>query len=120
MSGPVEGPADLTPLQRKYIRNLWEYCRTPPTLGRIYAKIAAPYIVLIALMALVAYLCLVIGRYELAWFASGMIVGTIVRDLGMFRRAIQLWPVTAAVLDREKLAVLADEGHMAPDRDDWS
>ena len=34
MSGPVEGPADLTLLQRKYIRNLWEYCQTPPTLGR--------------------------------------------------------------------------------------
>lgn len=120
MSGPVEGPADLTPLQRKYIRNLWEYCQTPPTLGRIYAKTGRAYFVLIALGALLVYLCLFVGRYDLAWFSGGMIAGILLRDLGTFRRAIHLWPATAVILDREKVAELANEAHAEPNRDNWS
>ena len=120
MNGPVDGPADLTPLQRKYVRNLWEYCHRPPTLGRLYANNAAPYVVFIAFMVMSIYFCLVIERYEIAWMVGGMSLGILLRNHGAFRVAIQLWPVTAKILDRDKLAVLADEAHVVPDRDDWS
>lgn len=120
MSGPVDGSADLTPLQRKYVRNLWEYCHRPPTLVRLYAKVAAAFIVLIALFSLLIYLFLVIEHYETAWMVGGMLLGILATIHGRIRAAIRLWPVTAAVIDRDKLAALADEAHVVPDRDDWS
>jgi len=40
----VEVTADLTPPQRKYLRNVAEYCRTSPTLLIVYRKMMPFYL----------------------------------------------------------------------------
>ena len=105
----VEGPFDLTPLQRKYLRNLLEYCRTPPTLARIYRKVMPSYIPLVFFTAFIAYLCFFTERFETAWLLGGMILGMLARDLGNFRQTVRLWPASEAVMDRAKLAMLTEQ-----------
>ena len=105
----VEGPFDLTPLQMKYLRNLSEYCRTPPTLARIYRKVMPSYIPLVFFTTIIAYLCIFAERFEAAALLGGMIFGILVRDLGYFRQTVRLWPASEAVIDRAKLAMLTEQ-----------
>jgi hypothetical protein len=116
----VEGPRDLTPLQRKYLQNLWEYCRTPPTLARIYQKAAPGYLLVFAVMSLMIYYWYAIERYEIAWLFGGMLVGMMLSHLSFFRRSIRLWPAIDAVLDRERIAELIEVHPEDTESDDWS
>jgi hypothetical protein len=120
MIGQIEGPSDLTPLQRKYLGNIWEYCQSAPTLGQMFGKSFPQYAILLSLNGLLLYLCLSYERYEAAWFVCGMLVGALARDLGMFRRAIQLWPATAGIIDRQRLAALIDKPQRGSEPDNWS
>jgi hypothetical protein len=120
MNEPVEGHYDLTPYQRKYLRSLWEYCRTPPTLGRIYQKVGLTYLPIVLFYALLSYLCLALDWFEAAWVIGGILIGILLRDFGLFRRTVQLWPATEAVIDRAKLAELVQEHTADPQRDEWS
>ena len=105
----VEEPADLTPLQRKYLCNLHQFCRRPPTLAFLYAKTFPSYFLLFAFIGLLCYGVVEYGMVEGAYVLGGMLIGVVVRDLGTFRRAIALWPATSAVVDREKLAMLTEQ-----------
>lgn len=113
---PITGPEDLTPLQLRYLRNIRDYCNSPPTLARIYAKTwrNLRLVLLVGVAGVAAGVLL--DRPFVAWMVGGMAAGGLLRDLGYFRQTVQLWPATRAVINREKLEeLLAD-----PPNDNYS
>ena len=55
-------------------------------------------------------------RPTMAWIIGGMGFGSLAHDLGYLRRYVQLWPATAAMIDRNKLdALIGDQTQDA----DW-
>jgi hypothetical protein len=117
---PVEEPHDLTPMQRKYLQHLWGFCRTPPTLARIYQKNVPRYLLLGLGALLLIYVAIASETYEAAWLIGGACLGVLLRDYATFAQAIKLWPATSAILDREALAELIQEHADDSDPDDWS
>ncbi|HEY3789310.1 MAG TPA: hypothetical protein VGL71_10670 [Urbifossiella sp.] len=107
----VDGPHDLTPLQRKYLQSLWQDCRRTPTLAGIYRKLWRSYLFLFLFLGMLVWLCIEKERIEIAWMVGGMGLGTVVRDHRYFRLTIQFWPATVAVIDQKALAVLIHEDH---------
>ena len=103
---PVTGPEDLTPLQRRYLRNLRDYCESPPTLAVIYAKTWRNTLGLFLLAGIGIGVGILLARPAVSWLCGAFISGALVRDLGYFRRTVQLWPTTRAILDRERLEEL--------------
>ncbi len=111
----VEEPYDLTPLQRKYLQRLRDFCRTPPTLLKIYSKNVPRYLLLGLGIGLLVSLCILNDMQELTWFLGGMFAGIAFLDLAQFNNAIKLWPATTAILDQEKMAELLQEHHEPAD-----
>ena len=114
MSHPVERPADLTPFQRTYLRNLRSLFDSPPTTGRLIARSWRAYVLFFAYFGFVFWLFWELNNPGAMWFMLGMAAGAVVRDLGLFRRSVQLWPVTQVIVDRRRVEELLGEGHDDP------
>ncbi|MBP3959399.1 hypothetical protein J8F10_29500 [Gemmata sp. G18] len=100
---PIAGPEDLTPLERRYLQNLWDYCKSSPTLAMIYAKSWRNTCVLLLITGLVIAAGLLWESPFAAWFIGGITTGALLRDLGYFRQTIRLWRATETIIDRQKL-----------------
>ncbi|HXD88793.1 MAG TPA: hypothetical protein VN641_20045 [Urbifossiella sp.] len=105
----VEVTADLTPPQRKYLRNVAEYCRTSPTLLIVYRKMMPFYLFLLSFSGLIVYVCLANEAYTKAWALGGFIAGVLLRDFANIYQRLLLWPAIEAIVDRERLAELTHE-----------
>ena len=115
---PVEEPADLTPLQRKYLGNLHEFCRKPPTLAYFYMKAMPVYVLKFILFGLLCWTAVLYEMIEAAYVLGGILFGTMLSDWTNFRRALLLWPATSAVVDRAMLSKLTDLP-AADDSEQW-
>ena len=117
MTSRVEGPSDLTPLQRKALRNFHEYCAQPPTMAMLLRKS------LLGMGLLQAYL---VGLGLLLFFTEmevgalilwGMAVGVITQQCGSFRAFLRIWPAIEAIIDRDRLDELVAAPRAHSDRD---
>jgi hypothetical protein len=114
MSQPVERPADLTPLQRVYLRNARACFDTPPTVGRIIAKCWRQYTLFAVLTVLALWYFSHLGLSQGMWWYFGLMVGVVGRDFGFIRARVKLWPVNQVIIDRKKIDELLGEGHDDP------
>jgi len=106
---PVEEPADLTPLQRKYLCDLQEFCRKPPSLAVLWMKALRIHLVMLIVIGFACLGAVFYDRIEIACMFGGMAFGMVLRDWGSIRRGVLLWPATAAIIDREKIAMLIEQ-----------
>ncbi|HEY2910480.1 MAG TPA: hypothetical protein VGI99_09550 [Gemmataceae bacterium] len=111
-----KGSADLTPLQRKYLRNLAEFCRSPPTFWRLCRKMVPNHLFLIGIFGLFIYVCVAREQFPMAWALGGALGGVLLRDFDLLRQRVHLWPASDAIIDRERLAELTHE----PTAAEWS
>lgn len=122
MSELVEGPADLTPIQRKALRNFRDYCDSPPTLISLcWKNLFAFVIVVVYFGGLAAVVFAALDEIVFAAFLGGIGFGFLMYQLAAFRNFLRIWPAMEAVIDRDRLDEFIDEPPVdstAPD--DWS
>jgi hypothetical protein len=105
----VEGPRDLTQLQRKQLSMFREHCENPPTTATLFLTSLRAHVVLVLL--LVANCALFIAFDHEAWvmplvaFTAGFFVHTWLR----WQMYIGLWPALEAVINRDRLEQLLNE-----------
>lgn len=113
---PIRTPADLTPTQRAYLRNLRGYCQQAPTLAGIYLKVWRNVLGMLTFAGLGIWVFLEREQPTAAWALGTAFLGAMLRDLGYYRQTVRLWPATQAILDQVRL----DELLAAPNKDaDW-
>jgi hypothetical protein len=66
-------------------------------------------LILIAVSALGVYAAYTLHAYWAAFIVVGLFIGALARDVGSFRRVIQIWPVFAEVLDWQRVDQLLDQ-----------
>jgi len=121
MSAPVQEPSDLTPLQRKALREFRDYLDHPLTLAGVCRKSLPAMALLLAYFGGVGVLLAVCDLNDLALLLWGTGIGVFLQLFSGFRAFLRLWPAVATVIDRERLEELLDEPPPpAPDADDWS
>ena len=120
MSGPVEGPSDLTPLQRKALRNFHEYCEQPPTMATLLRKSLLAMVLPMAYFVGVGAVFFALEMEALAFIIWGIAVGVLLQQYGQFRAFVRIWPAVEAVIDRDRLAELVEAPPTRSGRDDWS
>jgi hypothetical protein len=103
-------PADLTPFQRKYLARVRRYRTDPPTTAALWASLLPRAVVLGVLFGGPAAAAWWVGELWLAWFAGGALLGALARDHAAVRQSIALWPVTASVLDWDRIDRLTGDG----------
>ena len=94
---------DLTKVQRRNLELYAHYRSTTPSVWRLFRLNLRRYLVFGALLILLYALGPVGGTDFLAWLASGMLLGLLLRDLATFRRFVHIWPALEAVLDWERV-----------------
>ena len=90
-----------------FLAILREYRTTPPTVARLFRKSLKMHVALSLLFGCSAGLLTLLGMSTAAVAFGGAWLGAMSRDLGMFRRVVQIWPHEAAVLDWELIDRLA-------------
>ena len=101
----------LTPVQRTALNAYRAFRAEPPSLGRLVLRSRRAYALLLVVAGAAIALALALKLGAAAAFAAGIVVGAAARDVGWFRRTVQLWPALSRVIDWARLdALLAPDG----------
>jgi small-conductance mechanosensitive channel len=106
---PPEHPADLTPLQRRALQNTRAFLDEPPTMLTLLRKGLLRLTFLVLYFGICGAGFLYYGYPVVAAFIVGMGTGAVVLSLGASRQFVNLWPVSAAIIDRRKVDYLLGE-----------
>jgi len=99
---------NLTKLQKRNLEMYNHYRSSPPTYKFLFRRNLKRYLISLALVILVLTITTE-GLRPFAWIILGMFINSTLKDVGIFRRFIHLWPVTSAVLNWEQIdKLLAD------------
>jgi len=93
----------LTGLQRTLLRRYQGYRSKPPTFLGLLRQSWQVEVILIAASAFGAWYAYHSHLYGAACFIGGLLVGALARDIGIFRRALQVWPALLQVLDWQRV-----------------
>lgn len=100
----------ITKVQRKALEH-WRLYRQqhPPSLWFL-VRLSWPALLipLVFIMAGAAYFFFG-DHVDMACAALGMAAGVALRDIGVFRRFLQVWPIMSSVLDWKRIDELLDE-----------
>jgi hypothetical protein len=99
----------LTSLQKIVLQRYKGYRSQPPTFMGVLKQSWRGEVILVAASALVAWFAYSSHLYALAYFIVGMLVGTLARDVGTFRRVLQVWPALSQVLDWHRVDEVLDQ-----------
>lgn len=91
--------AALTRYERRVLAKLAEYRHAPPTVGRLWRQSLGIHLILVALLGGYAAICAMLLSGQVALVLTGVLVGTLARDLAWFRAATRSWPIQAALMD---------------------
>jgi hypothetical protein len=103
-------PRPLTPVQRTALQAYRAFHREPPSVGGLAWRSRRAYALLLALAGAAMALALVLELGAVATFAAGILTGAAARDLGWFRRSVQVWPALSRLIERVRL-----DAFLAPD-----
>lgn len=95
-------------LQRQILKLYLDYRASPPTVFNLFARNLWRYLLTVVLFCLLAALSYAIQLPGLATFTLGLLIGALLRDLAAFIRFTKTWPITASVLDWEKIHTLLE------------
>jgi hypothetical protein len=101
----------LTRCQRHALRRYQEYRLRAPTLGGLLMLSWKAHVFLVLVFLAGSYLCFVVEQPTAGWILIGMLFGALLRDVGLFRRFLQLWPALEATLDWQRVDEM-----LGPDR----
>lgn len=102
---------ELTPLQRKALRGSLYFRAKKPTLGRLFWKSWRLYLTLVVAFILFAVVVekLTSFKFYYTCFALGLLWGVLIRDIGSYRKFLNLWPVLSKVLNWNEVDALLKE-----------
>ena len=99
----------LTKEQRQNLELYAEYHTSPPKFWQLFRLNLPRYLLSAALIAIVFFLVQFGAPQSAAWLVAGLLLGTILRDVGTFWRFVRVWPATAAVIDWDRVDALLSE-----------
>lgn len=94
---------NLSQLQRGALQQFKRYRGVRPNLISLLAQHWKIYVLLIAFALVGGWLLSSLGFINLVYLAAGLIGGAITRDIGLYRRFVETWPVTDSLLNWERL-----------------
>ena len=108
----------LTRFQRKTLENYRRFHDTPPSFGRMIMLAWRGLALLIVYFMFLTFISFYAEISSVGFICIGMCVGALSRDLGLFRRYVELWPVLSQVFNWPKInELLADETLKVPQID---
>ncbi len=93
----------LTALQRTVLERYRTFRVSPPTLWRMMALASRNHAILSIIFSLGSIYLYLDESESFAGFVAGLGVGAILRDIGSFRKGIQIWPILTRVFDWQKI-----------------
>ena len=99
----------LTPQQRRQLLKLHDFQQTPPTVSALLRDSWRAYLYITA-VGLVGVCFFLWGGWPIAsGIFAGMVLATIVRDIGWFRRLVQTWPLQREVTNWNRVKQLLEQ-----------
>ena len=95
----TEGVARMPRLQTKLLTQYRSLRHNPPTLISLVAVSLRGHLLMVVVFAAAALLCFTIGIAPIGYSVIGMLVAAIGRDIGQFRKFVQVWPVLHRIID---------------------
>jgi len=100
-------PVSMTPLQRRNLQLYLRFREHSPTVSALLWANRRNYLILLsALGGLGGFFYLAVGGVSASFFAVAFVI-SVLRDIGHYRRSIDIWPVLRQVLDWNKIDQLA-------------
>ena len=109
MNPDSDHPVKLTAAARSYLKLFLDHRNSPPTLFDLYRRNIPVAITLAVIFMGAAALAYFADLEWLSIFSIGVLWGCLTRDFSALRRAVDLWPTTAAVIDWPRLEKLLSE-----------
>ncbi|HKI33431.1 MAG TPA: hypothetical protein VKA46_16370 [Gemmataceae bacterium] len=94
---------ELTRFQRKNLVAYRQYHDDPPTWGGYFRRTWHLYLFIVGWIIGGALLVYWLGFPLVSAVLLGMLAGCLIRDYGMYRKFLQLWPALAEILDWERI-----------------
>lgn len=100
----MESPHHKT--QQQVIKLYRDYRSSPPSLRTLIRRNTGYYLLRIGVAALAIMLAYRLEQPELGFLVLGLLLGAMLRDIGLFMRLTKTWPITASVLDWERIEAM--------------
>ena len=100
---------ELTREQRKNLELYKSYRDSPPSIWQLFRANLWRYFLFAFLVILLYLLTLIAGFESVPLVATGLFLGVLGRDIGIFLRFIRVWPATSTVIDWPRLEALLAE-----------
>lgn len=95
--------------QRRQLQKMRDYRRTPPTVSALLRGGWRAYLY-VAIVGLIGVGFFYWGGWPMAsGLFAGMILATIIRDIGWYRRLVQSWPLQAEITDWQRVEQLLEQ-----------
>ena len=99
----------LTSRQRRQLEKLRDFQQTPPTVSALLRSGWRAYLY-VTTVGLIGFGVFLWGGWPVAsGFFAGMVLATIIRDIGWFRRLVQNWPLQREVTDWSRVKQLLEQ-----------
>ena len=92
-------PAVVPAVPASFLATLREYRARPLTVGFFVRKNLKGYAAMLVIFSALGAAAVLLDMQSLAAGVAGAWFGSILRDLGLFRQIVKIWPYEAAVLD---------------------
>ena len=96
----------LTTWQYKTLKAYLEYRDRPPSWIGYIKRSWRVYLLIIATFGLAAAIAYAIELRELSLVFGGMLAGLLLRDFGVYRKFLQVWPLLNVIFDWEYMKEL--------------
>ena len=99
----------LTKAQFDILRRYRNYRDRPPTVAGLLRHSWKVHAFLCLTVGLGAWACQAMRAYVGAYVVIGLGIGAIARDIGIFRRSVQHWPILVQILDWQQIDALLEQ-----------
>lgn len=93
----------LSALHRTFLDRYKRFRDEPPTIWRLMKVTMINHAAILMVVSAAVAIMLATEIPSAAWFFVGMGFGVLCRDLGVFRRLVQVWPVLLTIIDWHKV-----------------
>jgi hypothetical protein len=93
----------LSRLQKTVLERYKQFKDQPPTMWQLMSLSVINHAGLVMVTAAGMAILIASEIPYVAWFFAGIMLGAFSRDLGTFRRLLQIWPVLLFVFDWSKI-----------------
>ena len=105
----------LTALDRTYLRQYLKFRDQPMTVAGLFRSNLKNYCLQFTIFGACAVALYYLTGLEAMTYVAVVAVTVLLRDFGFFRRSVNLWPMTEAVTDWQRIEELLDEDEAAND-----